>query len=105
MTDSATLTFSAPLEDEVVLNVPNFGHPEKEISIYPNPTAKAFFIESPFASLQNVALYDLQGKEVKTFEPQEVNTPRFDLSELAGGVYFIAMEVEGKRVVKKLVVK
>tara|TARA_R110000850_G_scaffold73760_1_gene161906 strand:- start:36192 stop:36857 length:666 start_codon:yes stop_codon:yes gene_type:complete len=105
MTDSATLTFSAPLEDDVVLNVPNFDHPEEEISIYPNPTAKEFFIESPFASLQNIVLYDLQGKQVKTFEQEEIETPRFDVSELPGGVYFIAMEVEGRRLVKKIVVK
>lgn len=105
MTDSASLSFSAPLVNDVVLNAPYFDQSENEVTIYSNPAVKEFFIESPYTGLQNIVLYDLQGKQVKTFEPQEVDTPRFDVSDLEAGVYFIAMKVEGRRVVKKLVVR
>ena len=78
---------------------------KQDIRVFPNPATSFFVLASPYHTIQNVALYDLQGKQVKTFEQEEVDTPRFDVSELPGGVYFIAMEVEGRRVVKKLVVK
>tara|TARA_R110000850_G_scaffold16697_3_gene51800 strand:- start:27982 stop:29064 length:1083 start_codon:yes stop_codon:yes gene_type:complete len=78
---------------------------KRDIKVFPNPATSFFILASPYHTIQNVVLYDLQGKQVKTFEQEEVYTPRFDVSELASGVYFITMEVEGRRVVKKLVVK
>ncbi len=78
---------------------------KQDIRVFPNPATSFFVLASPYHTIQNVALYDLQGKQVKTFEQEEVDTPRFDVSELPGGVYFIAMEVEGRQMVKKLVVK
>ncbi len=76
-----------------------------DIKVFPNPATSFFVLASPYYTIQNVALYDLQGKQVKTFEGDEVGTPRFDVSDLPAGVYFIGMDIEGTRVVKKLVVK
>lgn len=75
------------------------------IKVFPNPATSFFVLASPYHTIQKVVLFDLQGKQVKTFEQEEIETPRFDVSELVGGVYFISMEVEGRRVVKKLVVR
>jgi len=63
---------------------------EKEVVLFPNPSNDYFEIQST-ANLQKVAIYSLQGQLVKSFDKQQ----RYDVSDLASGVYVVNISGEG----------
>jgi len=64
------------------------------VSIYPNPFNEDFIIEnSDFNSMQNVVVYNVQGKKVKELKMTNSKTV-VGSNDLAKGVYFI--EIVGK---------
>jgi len=71
-----------------------------QIKMYPNPAQK-WVILSGFSGKKTVKSYDLSGKlvlEKAVFSGQILNF------ELAAGVYFITLNVEETRIVKKLII-
>ena len=63
--------------------------PQKLITVYPNPTNGLVRIEIPNQTIQNIKVYDLQGRLIKeTIENQ------FDLSNVSNGTYFIKSQTK-----------
>ncbi|TXK71483.1 T9SS type A sorting domain-containing protein [Mesonia sp. HuA40] len=68
-------------------------------SLYPNPASHQFHIKST-RNLDQIKLYNLQGKLIKTFHQQET----YDISNLASGVYFLKLR-SGKQVYTQKLIK
>jgi hypothetical protein len=75
---------------------------EKTISLFPNPAQNFFVIGGLTSSNCILTLSDLSGK---TISRNTVNTANnlVDVSALESGVYFVTLEMENGRIVKKLV--
>ncbi|MEO9534388.1 MAG: T9SS type A sorting domain-containing protein [Crocinitomicaceae bacterium] len=65
----------------------------KDLKVYPNPTTGLFEIDGiqELQNIQSIILYDLSGKEVKTFEN---NLTNFDINNLPKGAYQLVIEHE-----------
>ena len=74
-------------------------------SSFPNPTKDVVSVQlaNPLSQQATVELLDVTGAVVTTPLNIASNTLRFDLSELADGVYFARIVDGGKQVVEKLV--
>jgi hypothetical protein len=71
---------------------------EKELKIYPIPTANYFEIQS-ISELDKVEIYSLQWQVVKTFVPQN----QYDISDLSSGVYFVKIKANNKEITKRII--
>lgn len=60
-------------------------------SVFPNPTNSSFTIN---IKTSKVTVYDLAGKQIKTFTGNFNNSDSFDISELNSGVYLVKAENE-----------
>ncbi|MES2516126.1 MAG: T9SS type A sorting domain-containing protein [Bacteroidota bacterium] len=70
------------------------------LSLFPNPTSETLRITSS-AILEKGDVYTLDGKCVKTVSEQELLTKTISVSDLAEGLYFIRVFVEGNSKVMK----
>ncbi len=62
---------------------------KKLITVYPNPTNGVVHIEIPNQAIQNIKVYDLEGKLIK-----ETIDNQFNLSNQANGPYFIKAQTK-----------
>ncbi|EDP69839.1 hypothetical protein FBALC1_09917 [Flavobacteriales bacterium ALC-1] len=69
--------------------------------IYPNPTTDNFSIRSN-TPVNTIAIYNVQGKTVKTFN---TNLEFYNIEELTSGLYFIKIQTENGTLTKKLIKK
>ena len=76
---------------------------EQTISLYPNPNNGQFIINNEQLTINNVQVYDVYGKLLKTVEVN-ANTAELDVRELSAGMYFVRVNTE-KGVVTKSFVK
>lgn len=75
---------------------------ELGLSIYPNPTQGNINISfNGRSSNGTVRVIDMNGKEVMTKEINSLNS-QVNLEQLANGLYFVELTVDGKTAVKKL---
>ncbi|SDX90349.1 Por secretion system C-terminal sorting domain-containing protein [Lutibacter oricola] len=65
------------------LGIKNYG--AKKIAVYPNPTSEFISIENRDKDIKTVHIYDVTGKEVKTFN----NPVNMNVSNLSKGLYFL----------------
>jgi hypothetical protein len=107
-TDSGSLSASDTFVvcvQQITVGINDLGMGTFEVSMYPNPTKGQVTIETGIVSATNVevAVMNIAGKEVfrKTFSGSDAI--RFNLADRASGMYMVLIEVEGQRVVKKLV--
>jgi hypothetical protein len=102
---SASDTFVVCVQ-QITVGISDLGMGTFEVSMYPNPTKGQVTIETGLVSATNVevAVMNIAGKEVfrKTFSGSDAI--RFNLADRASGMYMVLIEVEGQRVVKKLVI-
>lgn len=73
----------------------------QEVSVYPNPSNGVFTIDIDKRGAK-VTVVNLLGQEVYSANLGDDITHKIDLGNREGGVYIIHIEVEGERVVKKL---
>jgi len=74
---------------------------KESISIYPNPTIEVLNIESSGVAIENVKIYDINGrlvKEIKINDESQIN-----VSQLQKGVYIIEMKTSMGVLRKKLI--
>ena len=83
-TITATSTFSA-----TPLSTNDYNAETAAINAYPNPATNSFQIESS-EDVENVKLYNISGRLVKTFK---ANT-NYDVSDLATGVYITTIKTQ-----------
>ena len=89
-TNTATTTFDVLSVDEFEL--------DNSVSVYPNPTNGQLFINSTYG-IENIVLYDIQGRKVQGFNPSEGNM--LDISNVSKGVYFLEItSVKGNSTTK-----
>ncbi len=98
--------------DEIDLNCSIFTlaqlHENKfsDFSITPNPSDGIFQVSSISTEPMKITMLDQQGKQVATFELDELSLDNsFDLSDQAPGVYFAHVSQGEQQWVKKLVVR
>ena len=73
-----------------------------EINIFPNPSCGMFCITNSKASSLLISVYNVLGELV--LKRECANTPiQMDLSSERKGIYFVEVEIEGKRINKKIV--
>lgn len=86
----------------VILQDPALGVPEQEkTTFFVTPSiGTAFFISKDAARLfETIRIYDTQGKLITTISTDE--TPHWDASQLAEGIYFLKAESTTQRVIVK----
>lgn len=72
----------------------------QEVKFYPNPAKDIVYFDSD-KEIQSVELYSISGQKIPTsFANKQVN-----ISHLPSGVYILKLQVEGKMITEKLVVK
>ena len=77
-----------------------------DIGIFPNPSDGIFQVSSISTEPMKITMLDQQGKQVATFELDELSSDNsFDLSNQAPGVYFAHISQGEQQWVKKLVVR
>ena len=83
-----------PLEeiDETILK-------ESRIKVYPNPTSGMLFVDVG-RETRTVVVYDVTGRRV--FDVRGNGLLAFDISTLNSGTYWLVVETEGKKEVKKV---
>ena len=69
------------------------------VSIYPNPTKNEIHIKGNKASIKSIIIKDITGK-IKL--KQTNNTLTISLHELSNGIYFIEIETQNEKVIKKI---
>ncbi len=80
-------------------------------NMYPNPASSNIELKMNMQSVSNglISLYDLTGRRIKTFYKgrfnQGVNTMDFDVSGIGQGLYFVVVNTENQRQVKKLMIQ
>lgn len=73
-----------------------------DFKIYPNPTKEFFQIETT-VEMESIAVYDVKGKEIKTFSGLQEN---YSVSDLSSGLYFLKIQLKsGENFTKKLLVE
>ena len=76
------------------------------VSIYPNPTDDVLNIDLKGASVQQIRIADIQGREIKTLAPgnnQSIIT--LPVSDFIPGVYFVQLISGADVVTKKVIIK
>jgi len=69
--------------------------------VYPNPASTSFQINT---SLEEVSIYDITGKRIKTFKDNFKIGHSFDISEISKGIYILKLNNLGITDAKKLII-
>jgi len=94
---NATKALSIRIEDGVgILENETSG-----ITVYPNPVTNVLTIKSDNILPCNIALYDIQGRQIKATMEYTENEIRVDMSKLSAGVYILKVGNETVRVLKE----
>jgi hypothetical protein len=72
-----------------------------DITIYPNPSSDIIQLKTPL-KFESIEMVDMQGKIIKTLNPQET---KHDIKDLQLGIYMLVLKDINGIVVKKQVVK
>ena len=81
--------------------------PEIDIEVYPNPTEDNLIIStsSQINSPITVKMINILGKLIKNYDFLQAPSQIIDVRILPEGMYFLVFEVNGKRIVKKIIKK
>jgi endonuclease I len=74
------------------------------ISVYPNPSSNGTFTIDSAIELTKITIYNVNGQLVKEFKnPSRVNNA-YQVSELATGFYFLQLEANSSKEIRKVIV-
>lgn len=95
--------------DPILVGVDEKELPEVDFSIAPNPNNGEFrvILNSNYAVSYNLTVRNLLGQEAhsETISANGVKTKQLNLSHLGKGVYFVSLENQNERLVKKIIIK
>ena len=76
----------------------------KMINIYPNPVKDVLFIDfgEIYARNAQISLYDAIGRKVKAKTVKDINKAYIDMTHLQDGIYIVEINLDGKKVLKKI---
>ncbi|MBU2929429.1 T9SS type A sorting domain-containing protein [Winogradskyella psychrotolerans] len=97
--DLGLMEYTIDLE---VLGTPDYTEDDQAMAVYPNPTSGLLHVDLKDAAVTQVAVYNVSGAKVMTFN----GTETLDLSNLASGIYVLRIQdsnnvVGFKRIVKQ----
>ncbi|MDI1257518.1 MAG: choice-of-anchor L domain-containing protein [Flavobacterium sp.] len=95
-------------ETELVTTLKNTDFTSENLIVYPNPASEMVQISlvNTTNSIENITLYDLLGKTIKTVKSIDAKQTALDISRLSKGIYMIEIITNNKfREVRKLVVQ
>ena len=76
------------------------------LSVYPNPASSFVTVNTDGATLKNIVVYDISGKEVINFNNLSVNNMTINTSDLEKGIYLMKIEdANNNHQAVKLVIK
>ena len=75
---------------------------DKNVSVYPNPTAGQFVIDNAALIINRVEVYDVYGKLLNVVEANDAQVT-MDASNYAAGTYFVRVYTENGMVTKRIV--
>lgn len=75
---------------------------ENSVSVFPNPTNGQLAIISPFAAIEGVVVYDLQGRVV-AIKNETGASVTMDISNMQSSVYFMKIATQGGAITKRIV--
>jgi hypothetical protein len=77
------------------------------VEIYPNPVSENLKIRKYFQTNKptDIQLRDITGKNIKQWQFNDFSETEIDLKNMVSGVYFLSIENENRRIVKKIVLK
>ena len=73
-----------------------------DVRIYPNPAKDVLHVDLGTQANATIRIMNVQGQEMFTRKLSGQNN-MLDISNLSRGLYFVQMEMDGKRICKKLV--
>ncbi len=73
-----------------------------QFKIYPNPVNNAFYINK---AVDNLSIYDLTGKIVKTFKGNFTERDSFDISDLTQSIYLVKIENSNGQILTSKLIK
>jgi hypothetical protein len=74
------------------------------VSVYPNPTTGIVNISSE-KNIDNVYVYDISGKLLRTFNKLSTDKTVLDLSSFTSGTYILKVETGKKITTRKVIIK
>lgn len=78
---------------------------QNSISIYPNPNKGEIFINnSGESNLEKAVIYSITGKKVRVFD-NITNQKSLSFSSLKSGLYFLKLDSDKGRIIKKLIIQ
>ncbi|MEZ4875405.1 MAG: T9SS type A sorting domain-containing protein [Flavobacteriaceae bacterium] len=92
--------FTIVFEGEQVLGSPSNGL--EALSLYPNPTKGLVTVFSPKAPIEQVKVYDVQGRVVATTAEKGFSV-RLDLNHLKGAIYLVEITTQEGTLTKRLI--
>ena len=98
------LSFNKPSGDfAFYLSFPLLDNPEfslDELNIYPNPATDLVRLNNPTGMELNASIYTVDGRKLKS---TKVLNDQIEVSDLASGVYFLELNSEDGKVVKRFI--
>ncbi len=115
--NSFTYAFSNPQNNLIILTITNANGDQAiyrnqelsvnniqktNVSLFPNPANEYFTLEGGENEIQKIIIYNLVGKEIKTFRAQE----NYHINELSNGIYFVKItDVFHREIIQKMIKK
>ena len=75
---------------------------EEGLSLYPNPTKSRVFLESSYAPIQSVVVYDAFGKYIAGKATRIHKRWEVDLQDLGRGVYLLQIEIKDQLIFRQV---
>ncbi len=101
--DFMVLQFFNPTTYQVYRNSPELSiqdNPLNSIKVFPNPTTEILNFENLLAPIDTMYLFDTTGTLVKSFSNI---SNQLTISEVNPGIYFLVIEQDGSKTVKRIV--
>lgn len=93
--DNITITATVPMStNEFFAN---------NLKIYPNPTKDIINLSSSTTLINNIAVTDLNGRIVKSFDLNGISQTDLTISDLHSGMYFVSVETDSGKGTTKLI--
>ncbi len=75
------------------------------IAVFPNPASGTVFVQWPSGTeVAEISLTGLDGRLLRTWKTEGLQSWRIDVSDLAAGVYCLKVQMEGRVLVRRVVV-
>ncbi|WP_430411280.1 alpha-amylase family glycosyl hydrolase [Kordia sp.] len=87
---------------QTTLSTPDFLNTTNEISLYPNPASDSFKLNK---NVEEVLIYDITGKQIKSFEGGFTAGKTFDVSELSRALYMVKIISNEGTATKRLLIQ